>query len=91
MATYLDVASLVGIKISTSGSVSAGNSYTVPADSFAYAFFNYPTATTFNPIAVVPAGGVLAVSSGGQATLNAVNKGPTSGGSITYVVFTNNQ
>tara|TARA_Y100001938_G_scaffold88537_1_gene121371 strand:- start:1378 stop:1665 length:288 start_codon:yes stop_codon:yes gene_type:complete len=95
MATYLDVASLVGIKIHSSGVISNGT-VNVPAGNY-YALASIINAessgSNFNSLQsiVVGAGEAMVVTAGGQASISGVNLGEASGSKINYVIYTNNQ
>ena len=95
MATYLDVASLVGIKIHSAGVISNGT-VTVPAGSY-YALCSVinsnSSGSTYNALQsiVVGAGEAMAVSAGGQASVSGTSIGGASGSKINYVIYTNNQ
>lgn len=95
MATYIDVAALVGIKISTSGALSTnGSTYTVPSGSYAEVSVIAPgTGQSDNNIMlmkVVPAGGVITRTDASSISISGVSLS-ISNAVINYVVFTNNQ
>ena len=96
MATYLDVTSLVGVKINSSGMLGTGNSLTVPAGGYALITYINTNFTLTNTdklpgTMVVGAGQTVAVSAGGQLTISGVNVGYTTGSTCHYVTFVNNQ
>ena len=95
MATYLDVASLVGIKIHSSGVISNGT-VNVPAGNY-YALCSVineeANSSTYNSLQsiVVGAGEAMAVNVAGQASVSGINLGPNGDSKINYVIYTNNQ
>lgn len=97
MATYIDVAALVGIKIHSSGNLAAGDSVTVPTGSF-YALVTYintnigvgDTHKIQAPM-IVGNNQAMAIGAGGQFSIGGVNIGYASGSTAQYVIYTNNQ
>ena len=102
MATYLDVASLVGIKISAMGSLTKGDgAYTVPSDSYAEVYLMRPQSEVPGDSAdhimankvIAVAGETIEYASGGDITVGSVildNVNATTA-RVKYLVFTNNQ
>ena len=102
MATYLDVASLVGIKISAMGSLTKGDgAYTVPSDSYAEVYIMRPQThvagteakEVFANKVIAVAGETIEYDSGGDITVGSVvmdNVNITTA-RVKYLVFTNNQ
>ena len=101
MATYLDVASLVGIKISSTGSLTKGDSaFTVPSNSYAeiYILSTEPNLASgsvdiyANKIIAV-AGDTIDYQSGGNIVIGGVTVTSQNNAfaRVKFVVFTNNQ
>ena len=101
MATYLDVASLVGIKISSTGSLTKGDSaFTVPSNSYAeiYILSTEPNLASgsvdiyANKIIAV-AGDTIDYQSSGNIVIGGVTVTSQNNAfaRVKFVVFTNNQ
>ena len=101
MATYLDVAALVGIKISSTGSLARGDSaVTVPSNSYAEIYILSTEANLANGSEDIYANKIIAVAgdtidyqSGGNIVIGGVTITSQNNAfaRVKFVVFTNNQ
>jgi len=97
MATYIDVASLVGIKIHSSGVLDVNETVTVPSGCYAQFSIQDVGNTPFRDqnIMIAGAGTTFGLTAANEFTLNGITGAPAAASGSTnhvhYVIFQNNQ
>jgi len=96
MATYIDVAALVGIKIHSSGVLDNNETVTVPASCYAQFSIQDASNTAFKDQSIMIAGGgtTFGFNGSNEFLLNGVTTDLANNGSTNhchYVIFSNNQ